>query len=251
MTALHQQQQQRRENEAEQRREQQRVADIRHLAPVDAGGAVLAAQHRIGDADADDRADQRVRARGRQAEPPGAEVPDDRRDQQREHHRVAGAGADLQDEFDRQQRNDAEGHRAGRGQDAEQVEAARPDHRDLRLQRVGVDDGRHRVGGVVEAVDEFEAERDQHRQAEQQERHDRRRTAAGAGDVRIDRIGHEKQGAGDDGEKNQHRPNIERLIEMDADRRGLRCGARGVGDGGHVRSSPGGGAARGIYRQVG
>ena len=66
---------------------------------------------------------------------------------------------------------------------AEQVEAARPDHGDLRRQRVGVDDGRDRVGGVVEAVDELEAERDQHRHAEQQERHDRRRAAAGVGDV--------------------------------------------------------------------
>ena len=62
---------------------------------------------------------------------------------------------------------------------AEQVEAAGPDDGDLRLQRVGVDDGRDRVGGVVEAVDEFEAERDQHRDAEQQEGHDRFRPAAG------------------------------------------------------------------------
>ena len=151
------------------------LADLGHLAPVDAGGAVLAAHHRVGDADADDRADQRVRAGGRQAEPPGAEVPDDRRDQQREHHGEAGARADLQDQLDRQQRDDAEGDRAGRGEHAEQVPAARPDDGDLRLERVGVDDGRHRVGGVVEAVDELEAERDQHRHAEQQERQDRRR----------------------------------------------------------------------------
>ena len=123
---------------------------------------------RIGDADADDRADQRVRARGRQAEAPGAEVPDDRRDQQREHHREAGVRADLQDQFDRQQRDDAEGDRAGRGQHAEEVEEARPDHREVGHQRMGVDDGRDRVGGVVEAVDEFEAERDQQRHGEQQ-----------------------------------------------------------------------------------
>ena len=119
---LHHQQQQRGEDEAEQRRQQQRLADVRHLVPVDAGGAVLAAHQCVGDADADDRADQRVRAGGRQAERPGAEVPDDRRDQQREHHRVAGAGADLQDELDRQQRDDAEGDRAARGQHAEQVQ---------------------------------------------------------------------------------------------------------------------------------
>ena len=35
-------------------------------------------------------------------------------DQQREHHREAGAGADLQDQLDRQQRDDAEGDRAAR-----------------------------------------------------------------------------------------------------------------------------------------
>jgi hypothetical protein len=31
----------------------------------------------------------------------GAEVPDDRGDEQREHHGETGAGADLQDELDR------------------------------------------------------------------------------------------------------------------------------------------------------
>ena len=64
-------------------------------------------------------------ARGRQAEPPGAEVPDDGRDQQREHHGKAGAAADLQDQLDRQQRDDAERDRAAREQHAEEVEARR------------------------------------------------------------------------------------------------------------------------------
>ena len=41
-------------------------------------------------------------------EPPGAEIPDDRGDQQREDHREARAAADLQNQLDRQQRNDAE-----------------------------------------------------------------------------------------------------------------------------------------------
>ena len=48
---------------------------------------------------------------------------------------------------------------AARGQHADQVPAARPDHGDRRLQRVGVDDGRDGVGRVVKTVDEFEAER--------------------------------------------------------------------------------------------
>jgi len=41
-------------------------------------------------------------------------------------------------------------------------------HGDLRRQRVCVDDGRDRIGRVVEAVDELEAERNDQRQAEQQ-----------------------------------------------------------------------------------
>ena len=40
--------------------------------------------------------------------------------------------ADLQDQLDRQQRDDAEGDRAARQQHAEEVEEARPDHRELR-----------------------------------------------------------------------------------------------------------------------
>ena len=83
-------------------------------------------------------------------------------------------------------------------ENAQQIEHARPDDGDLRLQRAGVDDGRDGVGGVVEAVDEFKAERDQHRHAEQQERQDRGRAAPAAATSRVDRIGHEEQAAGDD-----------------------------------------------------
>ena len=43
----------------------------------------------------------------------------------------------------------------------EEVPHARPDHRDVRRQRVGVDHGRHGIGRVVEAVDELESQRDQ------------------------------------------------------------------------------------------
>ena len=67
----------------------------------------------------------------RQAEPPGAEVPDDGGDQQREDHGEAGLRADLQDQFDRQQRDDAEGDGAGRQQNAKEVEEAGPDDGDI------------------------------------------------------------------------------------------------------------------------
>ena len=49
-----------------------------------------------------------------------------------------------------------------------QVADSRPDHGDIGLQRVGVDDRGHGVGRVVEAVDELEAERDQQGQGQQQ-----------------------------------------------------------------------------------
>ncbi len=44
---------------------------------------------------------------GRKAEPPGPEVPDDRRDQHGEDHGEARLRADLQDQFHGQQRDDA------------------------------------------------------------------------------------------------------------------------------------------------
>ena len=114
-----------------------------------------------------------------------------------------------------------------------------PDHGELGRQGVGVDDGRDRVGGVVEAVDEFEAERDQERDAEQEERHDRRRTAAEVGDVGADRIGHVEQPAGEHGENAEHEPDIHRMIEMRFSRHGGRScpGGRQIG-GGHRRLLP-------------
>src|SRR6185312_4698005 len=43
---------------------------------------------------------------------PGAEVPNDRRNQQSKHHREAGMTADLQDQLYWQQRNDSKGDSA-------------------------------------------------------------------------------------------------------------------------------------------
>src|SRR3974390_2064906 len=53
-----------------------------------------------------------------------------------------------------------------------------------------IDDGGHRVRGVMESVDELEAERDQQRDAEQQERHPRRRGRVRGLDVRLQAVGH-------------------------------------------------------------
>ncbi len=132
----------------------------------------MAGHQRPGHTDAHDRAGERVRARGRQAQVPRADVPEDGRDKQREDHREAGARAGMNDEVLRQERHDLVGHGARDATDAnqcvkrtddadraEQVPDAGPDDGDNRLQRVGIDDGRDSVGRVVEAIDEFKADR--------------------------------------------------------------------------------------------
>jgi hypothetical protein len=99
-----------------------------------------------------------------------SDVLDDRGNEQRKHHRGPRARADLQNELNRHERNNAEGGGAARGEHPEQVPASRPDNHGLSRQRVGVDDGGDRVRGIVETIDEFKAQHDQHRDAEQQER---------------------------------------------------------------------------------
>ena len=73
------------------------------------------------------------------------------------------------------------------------LQQTRPDHGDVGRQRVGVDDGRDRVGGVVEAVDEFEAERDQQRDEKQDIGQVGRDPRAGGVDIDIDAVGDEQQ----------------------------------------------------------
>ena len=103
---LGKQEQQRGRANPTMRRNEQDLEDLGGLLPVHARGAAVQVHELVGDADADDGADHGVRARCRQAEPPGAEVPENGGDQQREDHGEAGAGADLENEFDRQQRDD-------------------------------------------------------------------------------------------------------------------------------------------------
>jgi hypothetical protein len=131
---LESEQQQRRAHEADHRGDEQRVADLGGLRPVDAAGAVAPVHQSVGHADADDRTDEGVGGGGGQAQPPGAQVPDDGRDQERKHHGKSGAGADLQDELHRQERDDAERDGATGEQYPEEVERARIQHRDVRLQ---------------------------------------------------------------------------------------------------------------------
>ena len=84
---------------------------------------------------------------------------------------------------------------------------------------MGVDDGRDRVRGVVEAVDEFEAERDQQRDAEQNERHDCRRSAASVRNVGPDRIGHVEQAKSENREEPERKPRVHRLVQIHFGRR--------------------------------
>ncbi len=75
----------------------------------------------------------------------------------------------MQDQLYRQQSDDAEGHCPAGQQHAKEVEATGPDHGEMRRQRVGVDHGGHGVGGIVEAVDELEAQGNQQGYAQEQE----------------------------------------------------------------------------------
>ncbi|MCY1419545.1 hypothetical protein D9M71_351350 [compost metagenome] len=99
-----------------------------------------------------------MRAGGGNAEVPGAQVPGDGRGEQGEDHRQAVAGVHVYQQFDRQQVDDGIGHADAAEQHAEEVEQTGQDHRTVGRHGFGIDDGRHRVGGVMEAVDELEAE---------------------------------------------------------------------------------------------
>ena len=161
------QHEQRRRAKTDQRRDQQHLENLGGLFPIHSGGAGADVEQLVGEAHADDGADHGVRAGGGQPEPPGAQVPYDGGNQQGEDHGVARAGADLENQLDGQQGNDGEGHGAGGEEHTGQVAEPGPDHGDVRLQRVGVDDRGDGVGGVVKAVDELEAESDEQRQTQQ------------------------------------------------------------------------------------
>jgi hypothetical protein len=219
-----------------QRADQQGAQDAERLPPLDPGGAVAIGGDReelVGEAHPDHRADQGVRRRVRQAEGPGAEIPDDRGDQQREDHRVAGAGPDLEHEFDRQQRDDAVGDRPRGDHHAEEVEQARPHHRHRRRQAVGVDHGRDRVGGVVEAVHELEAQRDQQREAEQREGADGERRLPGGVHVGDEAV----EGVAEAADEQQHEAGDAGRVDAVVEARPAPAGGRG----GRARAGQAGG----------
>jgi len=106
---------------------------------------------RGGERGADYPADQRVRRTRRNSEQPGEQVPDDPAAQPGGHHGQRHQLGAHQAAGDR--------GRDGQGQErADEVQQARQGDRDPRIERLGRDGGRHRVGRVVEAVGEVKAE---------------------------------------------------------------------------------------------
>ena len=148
-------------------RYEQRLQNLDDLLPVEAGGAAVGRHKLVGQAYADDGTDHGVRTRGRQAEPPSSKVPQDGGDEQGEDHGESCAGADLEDEFDGQQRDDGIGNGARGEQHAGQVADSGPHDCNVRIERVGVDDRGHGVCSVVESVHELEAEGNEQRQSQQ------------------------------------------------------------------------------------
>ena len=125
-----------------------RRAGLEHPAPHDR------AQPGLGRARAQQAADQRMAGGRRDAQPPGDQVPGDRPHQRAEDDlRVDDAGVD-----------DALAHRFGHMQaeeeEGDEVEEGGPGDRILRFQHAGRHDGRDRVGGVVQAVQEIEQQGD-------------------------------------------------------------------------------------------
>ncbi len=169
---------------------------------------------RIRDADPDDRTDEGVRARCGQAEIPGTEIPNDRREQQREDHGEARTGADLQYQLDRQQRDDAERNSAAGDDDSEEIETTRPDHRNWRRHRMGIDHRGDGVGRVMEAVDELEPERDQQRHEQQKEWQVGRGLHARGVDVDVDAVRHVENAGSEESEEQDRRNRVYRRVEL-------------------------------------
>ena len=146
-----------------------------HLAddPVDlraVAGPVDAAPADAGDGGADQAAEQRVRRARRQTEQPGGQVPHDAahqtgQDDQQQGRPVVRGERRVGRPVGVLDGDDGVGHRQGHrdGQErSDEVEDRGQGDGGLGLEGTGRDGGGHRVAGVVEAVGEVEAERDDH-----------------------------------------------------------------------------------------
>ncbi len=120
---------------------------------LDQAGRHQYAGSRLGYGRPDQAADQGMRRRGRNAEKPGDEIPEDGADQRAEYHelidhgRIDGVLADRS------------GHRQREYQYRDEIEDCRHGDRGMRFQHTRGDDCGNGVGGIMEAVQEIEYER--------------------------------------------------------------------------------------------
>ena len=156
------------EEEPDDRRHRKRNEDLLSLVPVDRLDNRLSPHEGVRDPHSDDRADVGVRRRVRHAQPPGAEVPPEGRDDQRQEERDLIDAVDAGDYFIGQQVHQPERHRSATRQDAEEIHERGERHGGPRLHGVGIDHRRDCVGRVVESVHgllEHDQEEDEYQNA--------------------------------------------------------------------------------------
>lgn len=151
------QHQQQRQNEADARRHDDGAGRLQQALPDDG------TETGLGQAGADETADERVRGTRWDAEDPGNDVPGDGAHQRREDHlrrddtRIDDAGSER---FGDVQPEEEEG---------DEVEERRPEDRILRPEHAGRYDGCDGIGRVVQPVEEVEEKRDGDEPHEQRE----------------------------------------------------------------------------------
>ena len=109
-------------------------------------------------------ADQRMRGTGGQSEPPGDQVPGDRADQAPEDH----VGRHVL-QIDHPAAHGFR-HAGAHDENRDEVKRSGPQHGLLRRQDARGHHGGDGIGGIVEAVDEIERQRDQDDDADQDQR---------------------------------------------------------------------------------
>jgi hypothetical protein len=86
---------------------------------------------------------------------PGTQVPDNRRQQHREHHGKAMRRSHIKQQIRRQHMHNGIGNTQTTQQNTQKVEHRRHNHGELRTHRAGIDNGCHGVGCVMETIDGF------------------------------------------------------------------------------------------------
>ena len=165
--AFDQPEEQQRQHEAEDRRDQQGSQDAPDLVPIDAVAEPAAVNQGVLDRNADEGADQRVGTGVRQPEQPSPDVPGQRRHEQSRQHPDRDAAVGWREHIGWNEFDQGISDRDAAQDDAEEVHEPGPDHGRHGLERMGVDDGRDGVRGVVEAVRELE-DQDQQQASEQE-----------------------------------------------------------------------------------